>query len=148
MSIRASILDHEKLIVLYISAEAQLDEFLAHAVSAGDEPPFRKYNELIVVQNADAVSQTGSGGDVFEKMNDRFGPDSHYRSAFVVQSLLDFGLVRRFSAHRGRDPASIQVFMEIQPAFEFLGLDSTSSQAFCLEELSRFAQRFGEPLWF
>ena len=148
MSVGIEWLDASQLIVAYLPAAVRLNEIGKPVGSADADPRYRQYNELAVFQDVEAIFNREAGADLAKDMSATQGPDAHYRSAYVVQKAVDVGLLRLFNNYRERDEDAAQVFLEIEPALEFLGVSDPEVCKDVISRLRAHAASNGEEVWF
>lgn len=148
MTVGIDWIDERKLVIAYLSAEVRLRDMVEPATSEQADSRFRQFDELIVIQDAQRFSHHDRGTRMAMEMSETYGPDEGYKTAYVVKSAVDLGLVRIFNAYRGRHPDTVEVFLELDQALDFLGLSDAEFRADCYNRLRKHAEKFKENLWF
>lgn len=148
MAIGVDWFDEFNLVVAYLPADVRLRDIVEPHQAEGADPRFRQFNELIVIQDAHRFSKSDRGTRMAMEMSETYGADEGYKTAYIVKGAGDLGLVRIFNAYRGRHPDTVEVFLEIDPALEFLGLSDGDVRTDCYNRLAKHAEKFNETLWF
>ena len=97
------------------------EEILAHARALRDDPRFeRGFRQLIDFRDIDRFAVTSAGVQHIAQRNP-FRLDA--RRAFVVAQDEVFGMLRMYWSYAEADPNEFRVFMAMEPALEWIGLD-------------------------
>ena len=148
MSVGIDWIDTEQLVIAYLPTDVNYDDIGEPAGSENADPRYRQFNELIIIQDVEGLSRRESGAEIASELSTTQGPDSHYKTAYVVSKAVDIGLIRIFNTYRGRDPQSADVFISLAPALDYLGVSDTATRETCLQSLQTHAAANGESLWF
>ncbi|HXF59791.1 MAG TPA: hypothetical protein VN539_08195 [Candidatus Saccharimonadales bacterium] len=97
------------------------DELLAHARTLRADSRFvRSYGQIVDFRELSKVEVTSDGIILLARQNP-FPPEA--RRAVVVSTDLVFGMTRMFQGHMEATSEQFGIFREIEPAYEWVGLD-------------------------
>lgn len=140
--------DEQRVVLLYVSRQCRF----AHMADLIDpdraDQRFRIYDEMILVQDVESMFGRNTGINAAKELVNLHGPDSDYKTVYVVQDDLGFGLTRVFNAYRGREDDAVHVVKQPDEAFQFLDLMDKSVQDQLLMRFQAMAAAFDEELWF
>jgi len=101
------------------------DELLAHARTLRADPRFvPSYRQLVDFRDLSDVQVTSDGIILLARQNP-FPPEA--RRAVVVPSDLVYGMTRMFQGRMEASSEQFGIFREIEPAYEWVGLDRAST---------------------
>lgn len=134
-----------KLIVYYLPRSTQRDDLLAFIDEVAQVPGIDSYSDLGVL---DGVNEQLDGNDrspnpfksISERINMHFGRGGEFRSAYLVDSDVDYGLLRMYSTYRGREHDQFNIFFKTDEALQWLGVDASD-----VETLANIIEKWRQP---
>ena len=129
-----------RLLVYYLPGDTTQEDIMEVVREISQHDAYLTYSDLTILEELTeasvAVMKSQSAS-----VRQAFGDEGGFRSAFVVSSRKDFGLIRVYLGHRHRDPEDAQVFYDIQPALEWLGVREDRQQQWLdtIDEMKREA---------
>lgn len=139
-------IDEAQVLLIYTSGNARFTDFRSPSIMMNDDGRYREYNELVFTSDVRALGDDGTASRAAESMGELHGPDEHYKTAFVVRNDLDFGLARQFNSRRNRNEGSMQVFLDLESALDFIDVKDPALRETCVNTLQTLAAAFEETI--
>lgn len=122
-----------RLIIGYVPAHATTADVLETVRATAGEPLLTDFNVLTIFEDLNQV--VGDLNDfrnalktVSDALISQYGTRGDFKSAYVVSKNVDFGLLRMFTAYRGRRTHNNDVFYEVTEALDWLGIESSQTR--------------------
>lgn len=121
-------IDAEAGIVLsYVAAHATPGQVIANIKMLGSNDALAGFNDLTVFEDLDRVVGKLAGDNnslrtVADLLSSAYGTGGDFKSAYIVNKQVDYGLMRMYTTYRGREDDRQAVFFDVREGLAWIGL--------------------------
>lgn len=119
-----------RLIVVYVPAATPLERMFELIGDIEQDPDLAHFSDLTVFENLNSMIPQEAPYDgvkaLASELYRQYGAGSELRSAYVVSSAVDFGLMRVYLTYRERQPETTKSFInDLDGALAFVGIPAS-----------------------